>query len=145
MCGLLTVTNAIPDDPDHWAYLTRTDVRSDVLSEASWFRLPYPGLSLCIEWSESHAVPIIYNLNSRLLIPDNSYQAVDMFSGQWGRPTYSTSGVFGMLAGVIAGMIESIGDYYACARLSGAPNPPDHAINRRVSFLFLIHASASSK
>ena len=37
-----------------------------------------------------------------------------------------------MLAGVIAGMVESIGDYYACARLSGAPPPPDHAINRGI-------------
>ena len=53
-------------------------------------------------------------------------------TGQWGRPTFSTAAVFGMLAGVIAGMVESIGDYYACARLSGAPPPPDHAINRGV-------------
>ena len=29
-------------------------------------------------------------------------------------------------------MIESLGDYYACARLSGAPPPPPHAINRGV-------------
>ena len=50
--------------------------------------------------------------------------------GQWGRPTVSVSGIFGMLAGVLAGMLESIGDYYACARLSGAPPPPIHAINR---------------
>ena len=35
-----------------------------------------------------------------------------------------------MLAGVLASMIESIGDYYACARLAGAPAPPKHALNR---------------
>ena len=29
-------------------------------------------------------------------------------------------------------MIESVGDYYACARLSGAPPPPSHAINRGI-------------
>lgn len=52
--------------------------------------------------------------------------------GQWGRPTVSAAGVFGMLAGVLASMIESIGDYYACARLSGAPAPPKHAINRGI-------------
>ena len=45
-------------------------------------------------------------------------------------PTVSTAGVFGMLAGVLAGMLESIGDYYACARLAGAPPPPTHALNR---------------
>ena len=27
--------------------------------------------------------------------------------------------VFGMLSGVLTGAIESIGDYYACARISG--------------------------
>ena len=37
-----------------------------------------------------------------------------------------------MLAGVIASAIESIGDYFACARLSGAPPPPSHAINRGI-------------
>ena len=37
-----------------------------------------------------------------------------------------------MFAGILAGMVESIGDYYACARLSGAPPPPDHAINRGI-------------
>jgi len=55
------------------------------------------------------------------------------FPGQWGRPTVSVAGVFGMLAGVLASMIESIGDYFACARLSGAPPPPDHAINRGIA------------
>lgn len=41
--------------------------------------------------------------------------------------------MFGMVAGVIAGIIESIGDYYACARMSGAPPPPPHAINRGIA------------
>ena len=29
------------------------------------------------------------------------------------------AGVFGMFAGVLASAIESVGDFYACARLSG--------------------------
>ena len=29
-------------------------------------------------------------------------------------------------------MVESVGDYYACARLSGAPPPPVHAVNRGI-------------
>ena len=37
-----------------------------------------------------------------------------------------------MFAGVLASIIESVGDYYACARLSGAPPPPKHAINRGI-------------
>lgn len=51
-------------------------------------------------------------------------------SGQWGLPVVTVAGVLGMLSATLAGIVESIGDYYACARLSGAPPPPVHAINR---------------
>uniref|UniRef100_A0AAY4CJV2 Uncharacterized protein n=1 Tax=Denticeps clupeoides TaxID=299321 RepID=A0AAY4CJV2_9TELE len=55
------------------------------------------------------------------------------YPGQWGLPTVSVSSVLGMMAGVLASTMESIGDYYACARLSGAPPPPTHAINRGIA------------
>ena len=48
-------------------------------------------------------------------------------------PTASAAGVFGMLAGVLASTIESLGDYFARARLSGAHPPPKHAINRGIA------------
>lgn len=51
---------------------------------------------------------------------------------QWGVPTVTLAGVIGMMSAVVASIIESIGDYYACARLSGAPPPPIHAINRGI-------------
>lgn len=51
-------------------------------------------------------------------------------AGQWGLPTVSVAGVLGMMAGVLAGMLESVGDYFACARMAGAPPPPVHAVNR---------------
>ncbi|MCI4379080.1 hypothetical protein PGIGA_G00223780 [Pangasianodon gigas] len=54
------------------------------------------------------------------------------YPGQWGLPTVSLAGVLGILAGIISSMIESVGDYHACARLSGAPPPPRHAINRGI-------------
>lgn len=53
-------------------------------------------------------------------------------SGQWGMPTLSLAGVFGIIAGIICSMAESVGDYHACARLSGASPPPRHAINRGI-------------
>lgn len=59
--------------------------------------------------------------NSRLYWP---------YPGQWGLPVVLGAGVVGMLAGVIVGIVESIGDYYACARLAGAPPIPNHALNR---------------
>lgn len=54
------------------------------------------------------------------------------YPGQWGTPTVTAAGVFGMIAGVFASVVESIGDYFACARLSGAPPPPVHAVNRGI-------------
>ncbi|XP_037021711.2 solute carrier family 23 member 1-like isoform X2 [Artibeus jamaicensis] len=94
LCFVLTVTNALPSAPTAYGYLARTDTKSHVLSQAPWFRFPYPG--------------------------------------QWGLPTISLAGVFGIIAGVISSMVESVGDYYACARLVGAPPPPKHAVNRGI-------------
>ena len=38
-------------------------------------------------------------------------------------------GFVGFLAAVLAGAIESIGDYFACAKLAGAPPPPKLVLN----------------
>jgi nucleobase transporter 1/2 len=94
VCGILTVSDAIPNDPNHWGYKTRTDTKTDVLRKASWFRVPYPF--------------------------------------QWGMPTFSVPAVLGMMSAVLAGIIESVGDYYACARLSGAPVPHNNVVNRGI-------------
>ncbi|XP_047739598.1 solute carrier family 23 member 1 [Hyalella azteca] len=51
---------------------------------------------------------------------------------QWGAPQVTLAGTVGVLAGVLASIVESIGDYYACARIAGAPPPPPHAINRGI-------------
>jgi uracil-xanthine permease len=53
---------------------------------------------------------------------------------KWGFPDLGSptliAGVLGMLAGYLASMIESIGDYYACARISEAPVPTARMISR---------------
>ncbi|XP_069978211.1 solute carrier family 23 member 1-like isoform X2 [Penaeus vannamei] len=54
------------------------------------------------------------------------------YPGQWGVPTVPVAGVVGMLGGSLASIIESIGDYYACAKIAGAPRPPTSAINRGI-------------
>ena len=51
-----------------------------------------------------------------------------------GIPQFGIAAFVGMLAGYIASMVESIGDYYACARLSGAPTPDKRLINRGITF-----------
>ncbi len=53
---------------------------------------------------------------------------------QWGMPQFGAAAIVGMVAGYIASMVESIGDYYACARLSGAPTPDKDTINRGITF-----------
>lgn len=94
VCYLLTIYNVLPSDPDKYGYLARTDVKGDVIGQAAWFSVPYPG--------------------------------------QWGMPIVSLAGVFGLMAGIVCSMAESVGDYHSCARLSGAPRPPKHAINRGI-------------
>ncbi|XP_074541955.1 solute carrier family 23 member 1-like [Halichoeres trimaculatus] len=94
VCYLLTIYDVLPSDPDVYGHLARTDVKGNVVSEAPWFSVPYPG--------------------------------------QWGVPTVSLAGVMGIMAGIICSMAESVGDYHACAKLSGAPPPPKHAISRGI-------------
>ncbi len=53
---------------------------------------------------------------------------------QWGFPQFGIAAFVGMLAGFIASIVESIGDYYACARLAGAPVPNKKTINRGITF-----------
>ncbi|XP_077327309.1 solute carrier family 23 member 2-like isoform X2 [Lithobates pipiens] len=54
------------------------------------------------------------------------------YPGQWGCPTISLSSVLGMISGVLSSTVESVGDYYTCSKLSGAPIPPIHALNRGI-------------
>lgn len=51
---------------------------------------------------------------------------------QWGMPTFRTSFVIGMFAGVVASMIESFGDYHAVARLAGERAPSARRINHGI-------------
>ncbi|XP_006825960.2 solute carrier family 23 member 2-like [Saccoglossus kowalevskii] len=74
--------------------------------------------------SSSYVYPLIVIMN----LPE--WRCPEGVSVPWGWPTFSTAGVTGMVTGVLGSIIDSIGDYYANAKISGAPPPPDHAINR---------------
>ncbi|MHC1605345.1 MAG: uracil-xanthine permease family protein [Candidatus Methanofastidiosia archaeon] len=50
----------------------------------------------------------------------------------WGTPKFTTSFIIGMIAGYVASMIESVGDYMAAARLSGAHTPTRKVISRGI-------------
>ena len=51
---------------------------------------------------------------------------------QWGWPQFGLAAAVGMFAGYVASMVESVGDYYACARLAGAPPPDEKTVNRGI-------------
>ncbi|KAJ8039460.1 Solute carrier family 23 member 2 [Holothuria leucospilota] len=55
------------------------------------------------------------------------------YPGQFGVPKVSIAGFVGILGGVMASVVESLGDYHACAFISNTPPPPVHAINRGVA------------
>jgi nucleobase transporter 1/2 len=52
------------------------------------------------------------------------------YPGQWGAPRFESYAIVPMIGSMLAGMMESIGDYYSCARLSGAPPPTPGIISR---------------
>ena len=57
--------------------------------------------------------------------------------GKYGLPRVDVALILGLCAGFMASIFESLGDYYACARMAGVPAPPKHAINRGKDFSFL--------
>jgi nucleobase transporter 1/2 len=53
-------------------------------------------------------------------------------AGRFGVPAFSASVFLGMLAAIVSSIVESVGDYYATARVCGLPAPAKHAMNRGV-------------
>merc|ERR1712130_137074 len=90
------------------------------------------GLCACLTATGAISEDNAARTDSKMALVSNSLWFRFPYPFQWGIPTVSAAGVFGMVAGVLASAIESVGDYYACARLAGAPPPPPHAINRGI-------------
>ncbi|XP_062587082.1 solute carrier family 23 member 2-like [Saccostrea cucullata] len=54
------------------------------------------------------------------------------YPGQFGPLSFSTSVFAGFMIGTIVSILDSIGDYYACAKMSNVPPPPTHSVNRGI-------------
>ncbi|PVD29984.1 hypothetical protein C0Q70_09245 [Pomacea canaliculata] len=52
---------------------------------------------------------------------------------QFGLPTFSLAGFVALVVPTFSSIVESVGDYYACARVSETPPPPPHAVNRGIA------------
>lgn len=53
--------------------------------------------------------------------------------GQWGPINFNVGLFLGMIAGTLSSVVESIGDYHACARACGQRQPPSHSVNRGIA------------
>ena len=51
-------------------------------------------------------------------------------SGQFGMPSFSGSALVGCLLATMLSILDSVGDYFACAKACRVPPPPRHAVNR---------------
>ena len=134
-----------------------------VLHTANWIRFPYPGdppvppqpflknpttlpqlipaFHTLLRQEKGRKPPVypakIHNrgdLHRGLVDRKTCLLSAQLHAGQFGRPTFSAAGVFTMFAGAISAMIESLGDYYAAARISGAPVPPPDVLARGVTW-----------
>ncbi|KAK3096211.1 hypothetical protein FSP39_024507, partial [Pinctada imbricata] len=55
------------------------------------------------------------------------------YPGQFGPISFSVSVFVGFLIATITSILDSIGDYYACAKMCEVPPPPSHAVNRGIA------------
>lgn len=55
------------------------------------------------------------------------------YPGQFGAPGFSVSVTAGFLIATLISILDSIGDYYACAKTCNVPPPPSHAMNRGIA------------
>lgn len=55
------------------------------------------------------------------------------YPGQFGSISFSTSVFVGFLIGTVTSILDSIGDYYACAKMCNLPPPPAHSVNRGIA------------
>ncbi|OWF38755.1 Solute carrier family 23 member 2 [Mizuhopecten yessoensis] len=93
--AVMTYTGALTDDPSQSEFFARTDARAEIVTNASWFRVPYPN--------------------------------------QFGPPSFNVGVFIAFLIGTILSILDSIGDYYACARICNVPPPPRHGVNRGIA------------
>ncbi len=147
MIGLALYGIGAPWMAENWVIslitLLALIIYSQVLSRSSKIFLLFPVLlSIATGWIIAYIGTV-----SGIISPDSkAYLNTDLVGAaawlsfkpmmpfKWGFPDLTSgvlwAGVAAMMAGYLASMIESIGDYYACARISEAPVPTSRMISR---------------
>ena len=126
MSAILTAVSVFTDNPEAVGYGARADAKVKAIEESKWIRVPYPR-----EW-KSLNLTITANIFQGIIpqVKDNFSKVHLLHPVQYGIPTVSAAAVISIMSGILASIVESVGDYHACARLIGASSPPVHAINR---------------
>ncbi|RMX55415.1 hypothetical protein pdam_00022199 [Pocillopora damicornis] len=145
LVGLALFNVAAEHAGNHWGISMTKERRECYVGHYPLFRLFPVILAIAVSWiicaiitasggfpSDPSVPQYMARTDARTVVLREAKWFRFPYPGQWGTPSVSAAGVFGMLAGVLASIIESVGDYYACARLAGAPPPPKHAVNRGI-------------
>ncbi|XP_069111799.1 solute carrier family 23 member 1-like isoform X2 [Argopecten irradians] len=95
LSAILTYTQVLSNDPSLPEYMARSDARADIITNANWFKVPYPN--------------------------------------QFGTPRFNMGVFIAFFIGTLNSILDSIGDYYSCARTCNVPPPPRYAVNRAIA------------
>ncbi|AGB32519.1 Xanthine/uracil/vitamin C permease [Natrinema pellirubrum DSM 15624] len=112
------------------------------------FRLYPVILALVIAWVAAAALSVLGVIGSGhpgfvdLGAVANTQPIMPIYPFQWGMPQVTTAFVVGMFAGVLASIVESIGDYYAVANITGSGAPSERRINHGIGMEGLMNVFA---
>ena len=81
----------------------------------------------------------VLEAGSPAIVNLSAFEHADWFRLQtailpWGVPTFTASALVAVLAGYLASMIESFGDYHACKNMAGGGDPTPTEISRGIGF-----------
>jgi xanthine/uracil permease len=122
---------------------------SQYLDASHWvFRLFPVLLGIVVAWAVAAALSVagVYGPDAAGYVDLGAVASADpvfaIYPLMWGTPRFTTPYVVGMLAGVAASIIESLGDYHAVARLSGEGAPSERRINHGIGMEGLMNVFA---
>ncbi|CAN9507678.1 unnamed protein product [Ophioblennius macclurei] len=105
VCYLLTIYDVLPSDSRQYGYEARTDVKGNVLNEASWFMFPYPGQWGLPTVSLAGVIGIIAGLICSMAESVGDYHSCARLSGTCAPPKHAINRGIGIegLGCLIAG------------------------------------------
>jgi nucleobase transporter 1/2 len=91
----------------------------------------YPGASVDAAGHTVAAHPAHVSFQA---VADSQWLRVQSVVFPWGRPLFHAAFIVAVLAGYLASMIESFGDYHACSHMAGGGDPTPEQISRGIGF-----------